>query len=529
MRNEARILCDLAADGGGAVLVLASTQQGQPAIQLVDRGQRPAPSLKNMAIAPQAAASVLIGSRAPAAMVWAATPESAGLDVRLNRYDYSSVESLPLPGNGDGKLEGIRASGFALAAGPKRLHLALGNATVAVLVKGNEIESVHWQGGGPFSVSADSAADRLALFHIRQEEDRFTVEAIPMRGEEQLPPLAPGVPYERSYLRSGIENVTIPALSAAKDSRVTLHVRGAAESVTFVGSEGQVLRGEDIAVPSGGGMIAISHKPGLLLCWLDQSGREGQGLWPAAPDLSKAETISLPAVRKLKGTAETFQIKTDAPVLLHVRMAAPSVTLLKQGSEAQVVEVHADSTLMDAYLAAGTSQICLRSVGGGALSASAEFTASRVTPVSEGLGPEVLLAPGDSRIFSFEVKQAGMIGVGVHASADVIESELLSSSGKSLGKGTVQKFTLQPGIYLLALQAPAQGEPVRARPAVVGIVPPSTEPPEEVIRKYFGPEEAPPQFMSRRRATPIESEEYAGESEDEGIGEAPDSVEEPED
>jgi hypothetical protein len=164
-------------------------------------------------------------------------------------------------------------------------------------------------------------------------------------------------------------------------------------------------------------------------------------------------------------------------------------------------------------------------VGGGALSAIAEFTASRVTPLTEGLGPEVLLAPGDSRLFSFEVKQPGMVGIGVHASSDVIESELLSSNGKSLGKGTVQKFTMQPGIYLLAIQAPAQGEPVRARAAVVGIVPPGTDPPEEVIRKYFEPEEAPPQFTSRRKATPIEAEEYTGESEGEGIEEEPDSGE----
>jgi hypothetical protein len=166
-------------------------------------------------------------------------------------------------------------------------------------------------------------------------------------------------------------------------------------------------------------------------------------------------------------------------------------------------------------------------VGGGALSATAEFTASRVTPVGEGLGPEVLLAPGDSRLFSFEVKQEGMVGVGVHASSDVIESELLSSTGKSLGKGTVQKFNLKPGIYLLALQAPAQGVPVRAQAAVVGIVPPGTDPPEDVIRKYFGPEEAPPQFTSRRRATPVESQEYTSESEEEGVEEDSESIEEP--
>ena len=66
-------------------------------------------------------------------------------------------------------------------------------------------------------------------------------------------------------------------------------------------------------------------------------------------------------------------------------------------------------------------------------------------------------------------------------------------------------LNLKPGTYLLALRAPAQGMPVRARPAVVGIVPPGKGPPEEVIRKYLEPEEVPPQFTSKRQKTPIES------------------------
>ena len=195
-------------------------------------------------------------------------------------------------------------------------------------------------------------------------------------------------------------------------------------------------------MPAGGGTLEIIMNPGLLLCWLDQRGAEAQGLWPATPDLSKAEPISLPSARKLEGTAEAFQIKTDAPVLLHVRMAAPSVSLLKRASGEPEVEVHPDRTLMDAYLPAGTSQLYLRSIGGGSLSASVEFTGSPVTSIGEGLGPEVLLAPGDSRLFSFEVKQAGPVGVGVRASSDVIESELLIQQRKISREGNDSKIRI---------------------------------------------------------------------------------------
>jgi hypothetical protein len=345
MRNEGKIFCDLASDRGSAIMLLASSQQGRPAVQLVEREQRQKPSLKNMATAPRESLSVLLSAREPTAMIWAATPETAGLDVRLRPYYFSNIESRPWPDNGDGKLEGLCASGFTLAVGPKRFHLTLGNATVAVLSKGNEVESVHWRGGDPFNVSLDSVADRITLFHTRLEEDRFAVEVIPLRSEEMSSPLAPGSSYERNHLRSGIERLTIAALAEAKDSPVSLHVRGAAESITFVGNNGQVIHGMNFPIPDGGGTLEINHTPGLLLCWLDQPGREAQGLWPAMPDLAKAELISLPSTRQLRGAVETFQVKTETPILLHVRMASPSVSLLKRGSEEPQVEVNPDRTL----------------------------------------------------------------------------------------------------------------------------------------------------------------------------------------
>jgi hypothetical protein len=280
-----------------------------------------------------------------------------------------------------------------------------------------------------------------------------------------------------------------------------------------------VSQGPDLVLPAGGGTLEIGHDSGLVLIWMDQAGNEAQGLWPGSPAPAGPLPLSPPATRKLQGAGEVFQIQTGTPVLLHVRMASPSVSLVKKGSEQPEVEVHPDRTSIDVYLPSGNSQIGLRPAGTGQFSDSVEFTLSSVEPTGEGLGPEVLLAPGSSRIFSFEVKQAGPVGIGVHASSDIVESELLSSKGEKLGTGTVQIVNLKPGIYLLAIRAPVNGVPVRARPAVVGIVPPSTDPPAEVVRKYMEPEEAPPQFTSRRgrRAEEVGNEE-TGESEEGTIG-----------
>jgi hypothetical protein len=526
MRDKDRIFTDLAPNGSNPILVLASSQEGQPAIKLIERDGRQAPFLNNIAIASRGAVSVLLSSRAPAAGTWAATPESTGIDVRLTPYYFPAIESLPSANTIDGKIEGTCASGLTLNPGSKRLHLALGNATVAVLSKGAEIESVHWQGGNPFNITIDSTADRLLLLHTRQEEDRYAVEMIPIRVEESLPPLTIGIPYEKNHLRSGIEIITVPAVSDGIAS--SIHIRGTVVSTTFFGNNGRAIHGNDFAAPSGGGILEIVHEQGLLLCWMDQAGKEAKGLWPSTPDTAKAEVLSLPASRNLKTSSEAFQIKTPAPVLLHVRMPAQSISMLKRASEEPEIAVHPGYTLIEAYLPAGTSQFYLRSIGGSPLSGSVEFTASPIISISEGLGPAVLLGPGDSRIFSFEVKLAGPVGIGVRASSDVIEAELLSSKGKSIGKGTVQKFNLDPGIYLLVLRAPTEGAPVRVQPAVVGVVPPSTGPPEDVIRKYLGPETAPPQFTSSHQQTPDESEEYRDESEQEGQEGSIEDVESPE-
>jgi hypothetical protein len=112
------------------------------------------------------------------------------------------------------------------------------------------------------------------------------------------------------------------------------------------------------------------------------------------------------------------------------------------------------------------------------------------------------------------------VGIGAQASADVIESELFSSDGKSMGKGAIQKVDLKPGVYLLVLRAPLQGAPVRVRPAVVGIIPPGTGPPEEIIRGYMLPEDASQGFSSRRVTRSDAGEEEGESSDQEGtIGE----------
>jgi hypothetical protein len=223
--------------------------------------------------------------------------------------------------------------------------------------------------------------------------------------------------------------------------------------------------------------------------------------------------VKPPASVVLGGDARAFRLETAEPVMLHLRTAAPAATLLRRGEEAPDVEVHAKGAVRDAYLPAGGAELLLRALAGGTLSGIAEITTTPVTSIGEGLGPEVLLAPGATRLFSFTVTREGPVGVGVRASADVVQTTLLTSGGRSLGSGVVQMPTLTPGTYLLALHAPEDASPVRARPAIAGLKTPDTGPPEDVIRQYLEPEEAPPSFTATHVAAPV-SEATQGEAAD---------------
>ena len=117
--------------------------------------------------------------------------------------------------------------------------------------------------------------------------------------------------------------------------------------------------------------------------------------------------------------------------------------------------------------------------------------------ISEGLGPEILLPPGATRYASFEVARSGRVGVAVRADSEVVSARLLDSRGRELPgseQGVLLMRDLEPGRYLLAFTLPADHPPVRVRPAVVGLEPPSS-PPEDVVQRYLEladlPEESP--------------------------------------
>jgi len=511
------VVADLSeAKADGPVLALVTAPSGQPGVRLgeandSDTRQRTAaePAAYQMAVGPRTAVAVALEPEHPVARVWQAGARDIGsgetTELRLAqlRFPAPSAEKAAW-GVLDGKLEGVAARQFDLPEGSRKIRLSLGEGTVAVLSRAGVVTSTHWQGGAPFEERLDdNASDRLTLLHLRPGIDPFTVELLARaEGEESLA-FPASAPFERSLDRAGTLRLTLPAQTGQ-----TVHVRGAGSAETdaiLLGRDGAVSRGADLPVGKGG-VLLIRHGPGLLLAWLGAPGEETVSLWPAGETSEKPLPVHPPASVPLSGRFADLAVAGTAPRILHLRAPEPVATLLRRSGDpvdgkADEVEVHRDSGRLDVFLPAGEARLGLRALAGAQLSGVAEITETPVTAIAEGLGPEVLLPAGGSRWFSFHVDRPGPIGVGAHADSDVVEIELYDRSGHRLASepktskgGVIRMPELQPGDYLLALRSPAGAAPVKARPAVAGLVLPDTGPPADVIQQYLqdaGAETAP--------------------------------------
>jgi hypothetical protein len=134
---------------------------------------------------------------------------------------------------------------------------------------------------------------------------------------------------------------------------------------------------------------------------------------------------------------------------------------------------------------AGDATLRLYSPHDGPLSGTLDLTAGAVIPAGEGVGEAVALAPGGTALFGFEVKRRAAIGIGVRAEPAMAEVRLLDATGRSLGGGVAQLHELEPGRYVVEASVPADGRTTLVRPAIVGLVPPPSGPPPDVVRDYM--------------------------------------------
>ncbi|HVT57481.1 MAG TPA: hypothetical protein VHR45_03700 [Thermoanaerobaculia bacterium] len=529
--RQAKAAADLHPDHPGPVLALVTALAGQPAVRLTESnenteststasdGSRGLPPASAMAVGARAALAVALRPRHPVARVWEAGPDGAPSELRVTQLSFPPPATAQAAwGIASASLEGRAARSYELPAGGKKLRLSLGEATVAVLSQGDAVLSTHWQGGRPFEELLETDASRLTVLHTGAGGDPFTFELLPPgQGEEQLA-LQPGKTFERRFDRAGTLRLRVPAPGSAGPAAV--HVLGSAPAdasaaftpasglasdsasnfdAVLLDDSGSVGHGADLESRAGGALL-VRHGPGALLVWEEDGaapgGAENALFGPSSPLSPPVPVLDIapPATVALSGQVARFAIVLREPAVVHLRAATPAVTLARPegGPAGTGLQVHPESIRLDAYLPAGRSRLGLRALFGAPLSGFAELTTTPVTPIGEGLGPEVLLPAGAIRYFSFHVERQGPLGWGVAAGAGGVECQLFDAAGLPAGGAPaawqgalVQMGELAPGDYLLAVRARQDAAPVRARPALAGLTLPDTGPPEEVVRQYL--------------------------------------------
>lgn len=480
-------LFDVAA-ARGPVLVRARAATGQPGL-VIPHGAATAGERSALAAALEA----------PEGVSLAAGPGDPLSEVVLSRLAFAGPRpETPERLSFDGAVAKGAARAYALPSGAKRLRVALGTGLVALVSKGREGIALVGAPDASADETLETDGDAITFLSAASAETRFALDVFTAAGDTAA--LAPRAPFAASFPAGG--TLRIPLAPPAAGEARTLHVRGASGPATLLSPDGRHLRGADLGVPGGGGTLLLPHAQGLVLAWVDRAGSEAEDLFGESAGTAPAP-LAPPAAVALSGQVAAFAVRAVTPSLLSFRSPGPALSLVEREGSPPEVELHRGGVSLDVYASSGAVRLLLRSLGSGGLGGSATLTATPVTKIIEGLGPETLLGAGQARLYGFHVARAGAVGVGVRASSDLVTATLLSAAGRKLGEGLVQMPELLAGDYLVSVRAPADAPPVRIRPALAGVAPPGTGPPPDVIRSYV----LPGGVVMGRRAAPAEGDE----------------------
>lgn len=469
-------IVDLQPNAHGPSLVLAHARATQPGVALSE-GRDPAA----MGFIPGEAVVVALPGAASPARVWNATSPTTSFELDLRQVPLQQIPGQALDfGVSDGTIKGRVALPLKLSGVASHVRLTLSPMTAAVFVKRGTVLSTHWAGEEAMQESVVSDADQLWLLNADSSDARYSIEVAP-GGSEVEAALKPGELIERNVSTAGRLRIPVE-LPKNAGGEYRLSVRGNAQAI-WQGSDGRIESGTDIAV-RGPGVLWLQHQPGTLVAWLDEPrGQSPQRVESWIKPLQET-VVKPPQSVGLKGKQQVLSLSLERAAMLHLRTSVPVVTqFLVPGQPAQT-EAHLYGANVNLPAPAGQSRLVLRAVGADSLSGVAGVVATPVTQLTDGIGPEALLAPGSARLFTFELKQAATIGIGVRASSDVVRSVLYDERGAVQSQGVVQMPNLAPGRYYLTVEMPADSAPVRVQPIVLGLKAPDTRPPYDILRRY---------------------------------------------
>lgn len=462
--------------GDGPLLVLAESRSGQVGLQLLDKNQSSA-NHNNVTLSKRGMVSALLSPKQPKAKLWNGGNAGEALETSLRTYRFTkAIVTTAVAGVTDSALPAMSTLVFDLPPGLKHLQMALPAHTAALLSNKGQIERLHWSGDTPLNLGMESHAKRLTLLHAAESTAQLRLEINRLSTQDgRLPAISANRLYRHSNARSGVQQFAVRLPDDGR--RYTLRTRGPAKA-SLLQDDGTVLHGEDLAL-NASGILQLRHEPGLLMVWLESREQT------ATPKTQKALTFDVPVTLDLRDDLPPQRLQTQQGVVLHLHSSTPLITRLHHADGAEQVQAYPHGASADIYLPGGETQLSLTSITGQPLSGKLNLSTSPLTEITEGIGPERLLAAGGGQLFSFTLDKSTTVGIGLQASSDLIRGVLMNAKGNIIGRGVVQMMELPAGHYVLAVYAPPEDKPVRIRPVLIGTQPKETAPPKEVIQRYL--------------------------------------------
>ncbi len=389
--------------------------------------------------------------------------DNGPLRVALTRLDTTLLPARTLDTSLQATLPPGAALPLTLPSGDKTVQLDLG-ANVAAFAG----TSTTWTGTEPLSRTLSGAWTDILLVNTGTTAEPASLSWQPAPATE---PLRSGSVIKRFFGAAG-------SFELPFDAPPDAHLVSAGDTdLTAIMPDGSVHRGRDVAI-SGTGRAIVQHGVGPIALWL---AAKDKSPWPQVA----AQQVKSPARLTLTGPAMALELTQTAPSLLHVSTTAPVLAALVQAGRTDPPRLFPAGAELHVMLASGTAELRLYSPTDGPLTGSLTLSTDPVTPITEGLGAPVSVAPGGSAVFGFTLAKAATIGVGVRADPDRATVRLLDATGVVQGQGVAQLLTLAAGQYLIEAHVPPNAPATILRPAVVGITPRGSGPPPEVAAQYL--------------------------------------------
>jgi hypothetical protein len=236
-----------------------------------------------------------------------------------------------------------------------------------------------------------------------------------------------------------------------------------------------------------GAVVHVVHHGQPWRAWVSSDSDAAARMGP--PPTGNAWLTALPvqAGREVALSGSVVDRRIDLPSAALVQFqSSAGVCAVVDGEHVVTSGGGASGCTLTRVLAAGPHRVVVRGFAGASLVGSLSYTAEPLAVLDEGVGPTAVLAPGDTRAYTFTLPRSGPVGIGVQAPADVLRCALVDVDDVVRGTGCHQLTMLPAGRYVLRVESGEARAPLSFAPVVRGLKGGPVDVPPEVLRELLG-------------------------------------------